>query len=94
VGRRIQLKQRLEGARLDVEEMGHLHPLIELAERNLFQRFWHESPARRRKTAPLPSRAIRASGVEAEKVRRFECCDRGWKTIRAGIKRRPAANPM
>jgi hypothetical protein len=28
----IQLEQRLEGARLDVQEMRHLHPLVELGE--------------------------------------------------------------
>ena len=31
----IQLEQRLEGARLDVEEVGHVHPLVELRERDL-----------------------------------------------------------
>ena len=46
----IQLEQRLEGARLDVEEMGHLHPLVvELTERNLFHQFRHVSPAGRKK---------------------------------------------
>jgi hypothetical protein len=29
---RVELEQRLEGAGLDVEEMGHLHPLVELGE--------------------------------------------------------------
>ena len=33
----IQLEQRLEGARLDVEEMGHFHPLVELREGDLLQ---------------------------------------------------------
>src|SRR5207248_2053785 len=41
VRRGIRLEQRLEGAHLDVEEMGHVHALIELRERNLLQHFWH-----------------------------------------------------
>ncbi len=31
----IQLQQRFKRAHLDVEEMGHLHPLVELSERDL-----------------------------------------------------------
>src|SRR5512140_1798937 len=66
VGRRIQLQQRLEGARLDVEEMGHFHPLVELAERDLLHCLSHVSPPRRRKG---PSPAARAKSAAA-----------GWST--------------
>jgi len=66
VGRGIQLQQRLEGARLDVEEMRHFHPLVELAERNLLHCLSHESPTRRRKG---PSPAARAKNAAA-----------GWST--------------
>ena len=52
----IQLEQRLEGARLDVEEVGHFHPLVELREGNLLDRFRHCSPGNRRKTAEPPRR--------------------------------------
>ena len=55
----IQLQQRLEGARLDVEEMGHFHPLVELRERNLLDRFRHCSPGHRRKNGHIPARRAR-----------------------------------
>ena len=32
----VDLKQRLEGARLDVEQMGHLHALLEFCKGNFF----------------------------------------------------------
>ena len=44
----IRLQQRLEGARLDVEEMGHFHPLVELNKGDLLHRgFRHRSPGHR-----------------------------------------------
>src|SRR6185437_2775458 len=77
VGGGIELQQRLEGARLDVQEVGHVHPLFELTERDLLQHFWHESPARRRKTAPPPWRAeIARSGVEHPV--KIDCTKRCW----------------
>jgi hypothetical protein len=41
LARGVQLQQRLEGARLDVEQVGHLHPLVELAERDLLHGVRH-----------------------------------------------------
>src|SRR3954454_18325148 len=44
--------------------MGHLHPLIEFSERNLFHQFRHVSPARRRKPPrPRPHREFAAAGA-------------------------------
>ena len=54
VGGGIQLEQRLEGARLDVEEMGHVHPLIELRERNLLDRSDIVHPDTGDRTRPTP----------------------------------------
>ena len=52
----IQLEQRLEGARLDVQEVGHFHPLVELGERNLLD-VRHDSPEAWRRTDPPRGRA-------------------------------------
>src|SRR5204863_8727041 len=51
----IRLQQRFERLRLDVEEMGHFHPLLELSERNLLDRFRHCSPAHRRENGHIPA---------------------------------------
>ena len=51
----IRLQERFERLRLDVEEMGHLHPLLELSERNLLDRFRHCSPAHRRENGHTPA---------------------------------------
>jgi hypothetical protein len=62
----IRLQQRLERLRLDVEEMGHFHPLLEFTERNLLDRFRHCSPAHRLKKRPEPrsfAQFARAGGV-------------------------------
>ncbi len=56
VGGGIQLEQRLEGARLDVQEVGHFHPLVELGERNLLD-VRHDSPETWRRTDPPRGRA-------------------------------------
>ncbi len=53
----IQLEQRLEGANLNVEEMGHRHPLLELRERNLLDHINPGSPDDRRKP-PRPGTRI------------------------------------
>jgi hypothetical protein len=61
----IQLEQRLEGARLDVQEMRHLHPLVaQLSERNLFHQFRHVSPADRKNggSPVLAARSARGRG--------------------------------
>ena len=50
---RVELQQRLEGAGLDVEEMGHLHPLVELGERDLLHQIRHESPTGTNSPAPV-----------------------------------------
>ena len=51
----IQLEQRLEGARLDVEEMGHLHPLVvELTEGNLLSSIQACLTREQAKTAVAP----------------------------------------
>jgi hypothetical protein len=57
VRRRIQLQQSLEGPRLDVEEMGHLHPLVQLSKRDLLHQFRHVSPALEAQTASPPTAA-------------------------------------
>ena len=41
----IQLEQRLKGARLDVEQMGHIHARLELRERDLVHHILRGSPA-------------------------------------------------
>jgi hypothetical protein len=51
----IRLEKRFERLRLDVEEMGHFHPLLELSERNLLDRFRHCSPAHRRENGHIPA---------------------------------------
>ena len=45
----VELQQRFEGANLNVEEMGHGHPLLELRERNLLDHINLGSPYDRRK---------------------------------------------
>jgi len=67
LGRGIELQQRLEGAGLDVEEMGHLHPLVELGERDLFHQFGHESPTGANSPAPV-IREIFAGPEQSELV--------------------------
>jgi hypothetical protein len=59
----IQLQQRLEGANLNVEEMGHGHPLLELRERNLLDHINLGSPYDRRKP-PRPASRIFSRGGE------------------------------
>jgi hypothetical protein len=41
----VGLQQRLEGARLDVEQVGHAHPRLELTEGDFLYRLSHNSPA-------------------------------------------------
>ncbi len=57
----IQLQQRFERARLNVEQMGHAHALIELGERDFLHEFWHLFTycGRRRQLHALPSRNFR-----------------------------------
>ncbi len=50
---RVELQQRLEGAGLDVEEMRHLHPLVELGKRDLLHQFGHGSPTGANSPAPV-----------------------------------------
>ena len=47
------MEQRLEGTSLDVEEMGHFHPLVELGKRDLLHQFRHESPTGANSPAPV-----------------------------------------
>ena len=80
----IQLQQRLEGARLDVEEVGHFHPLVQLRERNLLDRFRHCSPGHRRKhpnpgrapARPVASGAFRTSDLLG--TRSFDFTNSAW----------------
>ena len=58
----VQLEQRLEGAGLDVEEMRHLHPLVELGERNLFHQFRHGSPTGANSPEPVFREIFAAPG--------------------------------
>jgi hypothetical protein len=62
MSRGIRLQQRFERLRLDIEEMGHLHPLLELSERNLLDRFRHCSPAHRRENGHTPARLAQIAG--------------------------------
>jgi hypothetical protein len=49
----VELQERLEGTHLDVEQMGHVHALLELSEGNLLDHIYPGSPDDRRKP-PLP----------------------------------------
>jgi hypothetical protein len=42
--------------------MGHFHPLLELSERNLLDRFRHCSPAHRRENGHTPDRLAQIAG--------------------------------
>ena len=83
LGGRVELEQRLEGAHLDVEEMGHLHRLVELGERNLLDHVGSGRSGGQAKTAPaqpcgdLPRGRVRA--CNASVVRRDEACDHGCR---------------
>ena len=63
VGGGVELEQRLEGAHLDVEEMGHLHAAVELGERNLLDHVRSGLTRGQAKAAPARHATIcRASG--------------------------------
>ena len=69
----IQLEQRLEGARLDVEEMGHFHPLVvQLRERNLLSSFQACLTRAQAKTAVAPARRANCAGT-GRAVVNFDC---------------------
>ncbi len=64
--RGVALQQRLERLYLNVEEMGHLHPCLQLCERYLLQRFWHKLTFghRRKRLRPGCRFDFSASGLE------------------------------
>ena len=74
----VGLEERLERSHLDVEQVGHAHALIELCERDFFNRLSHDSPAGTRwqaKRAPTPTACVFRRGRGAEQRNRSELCD-------------------
>ena len=61
----VQLEERLESPGLDVEEMRHVHPLIELRERELLHQFRHVSPtAGANSPTPVAAKFLRSEKSE------------------------------
>jgi hypothetical protein len=69
----IRLQERFERLRLDVEEMGHFHPLLELSERNLLNRFRHCSPAHRRENGHIPAGLAIVAGGRGCSTAEMKC---------------------
>ncbi len=58
---RIELQQRFERSRLDVEEMRHLHPARQLRERNLLHRVGHSHLTEMGRTPRAPGLLINSN---------------------------------
>src|SRR5256712_756582 len=69
----VRLQERLERARLDVQEMRHRHPLVELSERQHRQRLRHVATSGKRKSPHRPRPERRPGRDRGARASEQEC---------------------